>query len=202
MIGEIYTKTTPVSAYQPPKEIQDLTSFIQRDFQQGQAIIDKPWRELGDLSITDRTSRDQKTFNAFVDETIEDPSEAWQWRGTRSKARNKAIAMHAQLTAGYIIPMFLAQNDADEEDRDMSDIMRDVCEWMVNNSNYKSSFLMTSMGMLVNPVTYLGAEYAQIFQKIREKTEKGYTVTEILDEVLSGFQAPVYSADQILITNA
>jgi hypothetical protein len=201
MNGEIYSKT-PISSYQPSKAVADFTSQVRKDFSTGVDILNRGWEELGGLSVIERMNRDQRTFNAFVDEGCEDPSQAWKWRGTRSKARNKAIAMHAQLTAGYIIPMFLAQNDADEEDRDFSDIMRDICEWMVNNSNYKSSFLMTSMGMLVNPVTYLGAEYAQVFQKIKEKAEKGYTVTEILDEVLSGFQAPVYSADQILITNA
>lgn len=201
MIGEL-KKDSQVAAYQPSKEVSDFTAIVKKDFGTGVDILNKPWMELGDLSVIERMNRDQRTFNAFVDESVEDPGEAWKWRGTRSKARNKAIAMHAQLTAGYIIPMFLAQNDASEEDRDMSDVMRDIAEWMVNNSNYKSSFLMTTMGMLVNPVTYLGAEYAQIFQKIKEKTEKGYTVTEILDEVLSGFRAPVYSADQILITNA
>lgn len=202
MIGETKGSNIPVSSYQPSKAVADFTAKVRNDFSQGIDIISKPWIELGDLSVVERMNRDQRTFNAFVDESCEDPGQAWKWRGTRSKARNKAIAMHAQLTAGYIIPMFLAQNDNDEEDRDMSNVMRDIAEWMVNNSNYKSSFLMTSMGMLVNPVTYLGAEYAQVFQKIKEKTEKGYTVTEILDEVLSGFQAPVYSADQILITNA
>jgi len=202
MIGETKGSNIPVSSYQPSKAISDFTSHVREDFSQGIEILNKPWIELGDLSVIERMNRDQRTFNAFVDEDVEDPSQAWKWRGTRSKARNKAIAMHAQLTAGYIIPMFMAQNDNDEEDRDFSNIMRDICEWMVNNSNYKSSFLMATMGMLVNPVTYLGAEYAQVFQKIKEKTDKGYTVTEILDEVLSGFQAPVYTADQILITNA
>jgi len=202
MIGETKGSNIPVSSYQPSKAISDFTSHVREDFSQGIEILNKPWIELGDLSVIERMNRDQRTFNAFVDEDVDDPSEAWKWRGTRSKARNKAIAMHAQLTAGYIIPMFMAQNDNDEEDRDFSNIMRDICEWMVNNSNYKSSFLMATMGMLVNPVTYLGAEYAQVFQKIKEKTDKGYTVTEILDEVLSGFQAPVYTADQILITNA
>lgn len=201
MIGEIYAKT-PVSSYQPSQAICDFTDQVKKDFAQGIDIITKPYVELNDLSVIDRMNRDQRTFNAFVDESIEDPATAWQWRGTRSKARNKAIAVHAQVTAGYIIPMFMAQNDSDEEDRIYSDAMRDIVEWMVNNSNYKSSFLMTAMGMLVNPVTYLGAEYAEVFQKIKEKTEKGYTTRQIIDEVLSGFQAPVYSADQILITNA
>jgi hypothetical protein len=57
--------------------------------------------------------------------------------------------------------------------------------------------------MLVNPVTYLGAEYNEVFQKVKVMNETGgYSSKEILDEVLSGYQAPVYSADQIMITNA
>lgn len=201
MIGDI-TKDTPVSSYQPPKEIADLSKNVKRAFSDGVEIITKEYVELNNMSVIERDNRDQRTFNAFVDESIEDPNEAWKWRGTRSKARNKAIAMHAQLTAGYVVPMFMAQNDMDEEDRDFSEAMRDVVEWMVNNSDYKSSFLNVSMGMLVNSVTYLGAEYAQIYQTIRERTEKGYTKKEIIDEVLSGFKAPVYSSSEILITNA
>jgi len=61
---------------------------------------------------------------------------------------------------------------------------------------------MVAMGMLVNPVTYLGAEYVEVYQKIKTRIGKGYTSKEIIDEVLSGFQAPVYSADQILFSNA
>lgn len=147
-------------------------------------------------------NRDQRTFNAFVDETRENPADAWKWRGTRSKARNKAIAMHAQLTAGYIIPMFMAQNEFDEEDEGFSDAMEDCVQWLADNSSYKPSFLAVSMGMLVNPVTYMGAEWCEVFQTIKERSENGsITRKEVLDEVLSGFHAPVWSADQVLITN-
>lgn len=196
------TQPERVSNYQPNQDIQNFTKTVKADFSTGVDILNKDWVELNDMSVIERMNRDQRTFNAFVDDSIEDPNEAWKWRGTRSKARNKAIAMHAQLTAGYIIPMFMAQNNDDEEDRDMSNVMRDTAEWMVNNSNYKSSFLQTAMSMLVNPVVYLGADYCKVFQTIKEKTANGYSKTEILDDVLSGFQAPVYSADQILITNA
>lgn len=201
MIGSIYAKT-PVASYQPSKAVCDFTAMVQKDYQRGTDILNREYVELNDLSPIARDNRDKRTFNAFVDENIEDPNDAWRWRGTRSKARNKAIAMHAKLTSGYIIPNFLAQNDADEEDRDFSDIMRDCSEWLVNNSNYKSSFLMASMGMLVNCVTYMGAEWAEVYQTIKEKIDKGYEKKEILDEILSGFQAPVYSAEQVLISNA
>jgi hypothetical protein len=200
MIGEI-KNTTPLSHYQPSKDVQDLTTFVRKDFASGNEILHRNWVELNNRSVVDDQDRGKRTFNAFVDEEIEDPSIAWQWRGTRSKARNQAIALHAQLTAGYIVPMYMAQNDNDEEDLDFSEVMRDTVEWMVNNSDYKSSFLQAAMGMLVNPVTYLGAEYCEVFQKIKEKTDQGYVVSEVLDEVLSGFQAPIYDASQVLISN-
>jgi len=201
MIGDI-KNNTPVSSYQPSKEIGDFTNEVKKEFSVGYDILTRPWVELNDLSVIERDNKDKRTFNAFVDDNIEDPSDAWKWRGTRSKARNKAIALHAQLTAGYIIPMFLAQNEDDEEDRDFSDLMRDGIEWMIDNSNYKSSFLKASMGMLVNSVTFMGTEYADIYQTIKEKTDNGYTKKEVLDEVLSGFQAPIYTSSQVLITNA
>jgi len=204
MIGDIIDKRTPISAYQPPKPVADLTADVKKDYSQGAEILNRSWNELNDYSVIDRMNKDQRTFNALVDESVENPAEAWKWRGTRSKARKKALAMHAHLTANYIVPMVSAQNDDDEEDRGMADIMRDILDWMIapTNSNYQSSFLMASMGMLVNPVTYLGAEYCEVMQKVKTKTDNGYETKEVLDEVLSGFQAPVYSADQILITNA
>src|SRR3990167_4509272 len=201
MMGDIY-KDSPVSSYKPSQEVADLTSFCKKDFQLGYNILTRPWTELGDLSVIDRDSRDKKTFNAFVDENIEDPAQAWKWRGTRSKARNKGVMTHNQLTANYILPMFMAQNEDDEEDRGFSELMRDGVEWMTDNSNYKTSYLQNTMGMIVSPVTYMGAEYAEVYQTIREKTDQGYTKKEILDEVLSGFQAPVYGCDEVMILNA
>ena len=56
-------------------------------------------------------------------------------------ARNKGIAMHAQLTASYLLPLFQAQNEDDEIDKGFSEVMSDIIEWMAEptNSNYQSS---------------------------------------------------------------
>lgn len=203
MNDSIIKNSTPVSLYQPPPDVSKLTAMVQKDYATGHDILTRAWTELNNYSVLDRMNKDERTFNAFVDEDIEDENEAWKWRGTRSKARNQGIAMHANLTAAYIIPLFLAQNENDEIDRDFSDFMQDIVEWMTLNSEYQSSFLTLVFGMLTDPVVYLGAEYMEVFQTIRERQADGSaTTTEILDEVLSGFQAPVYTADQILITNA
>lgn len=202
MIGDIPHKSAP-SLYQPSEAVSDLTAVVQKDCTLGTEILNRTWPELNNYSVIDRMNKDQRVFNAFVDEDIEDPAEAWKYRGTRSKARNKGIAMHATLTASYIIPSFIAQNDNDEVDRDFSDFMQDIVEWMTLNSDYRSSFLTLVFGMLTDPVVYLGAQYNEVYQTVKIGEEDGtLSKKEILDEVLSGFQAPVYSADQVLITNA
>lgn len=204
MIGEI-DRSTPISMYQPPKAVADFTSIVKDDYAKGQDILDRPWTELNDRSIIDDENRGQMMFNAFVDTNVENPDDAWKWRGTRSMARNKGIAMHANLTAGFLLPMFVAQNDNDEQDRDFSEVMRDIIEWMASptNSNYQSSFLSAVFGMIKNPVTFLGAEYCEVMQTVREKQLDGsITTKEILDEVFSGFQVPIFSSTQVLITNA
>lgn len=194
-----------ISAYQPSQEICDFTSMVKKDYDIGVTILNKPYLELNDRSVIDDENRGQMMFNAFVDTSVDDPRESWKWRGTRSMARNKGIAFHANLTANYLLPLFVAQNEDDEIDRGMSEVMQDIIEWMAlpTNSNYQSSFLQIVFGMETNPVTFLGAEYCEVFQTIKEKSENGkYTTKEILDEVLSGFKAPIWSSSQVLISNA
>lgn len=191
-----------ISSYQPGAAVMEATDRVRRDAQKGDEILNRSWVELNNRSVIEDDQRGRRVFNAFVDEDIEDPSEAWKWIGTRSKARNKAIATHALLTQGYVLPDFMAQNDDDEEDLGFSEMMDDSVEWLAMNSNYKESFLSVSMAMLYAPVAYLGAEWNEVTQTVKEKALQGYSRREIRDEVLSGFNAPIYSAQQILITNA
>lgn len=205
MIVDAYSTKKEKSGYLPPTEVVELTKQVQRDYSYGSGILNRPWIELNDRSVIDDENRGQLMFNAFVDTTVDDPGEAWKWRGTRSRARNKGIAMHANLTANFLMASFVAQNDADEVDQEFSQIMRDIIEWMCepNNSNYQSSFLQVVFGMMTNPVTYMSAEYFEVMQTIKERNEDGsITTKQMLDEVLSGFQAPILSASQVLITNA
>lgn len=205
MIGDIYKQTSVPSGYAPSPEVADFTAYVKRDFFEANRVLQTPWEELNNRSVIDDENRGKMMFNTFVDTSNENPADAWKWKGTRSMARNKGVAMHAQLTAAYVIPMFMAQDENNETDQDFSELMRDLTEWMIQdeNSEYKSSFLSLIFGVLTNPVTYFGAEYAEVYQKIKIKQEDGsMTTKEIIDEVLSGFKSPVYSPAQVLITNA
>lgn len=202
MIGELTKQNSEPSAYQPSQVILDITKVVRDDFARGEEILNTPHSELNGYSVIERMNKDQRTFQAFVDESDIDPKESWKWKGTRALARKKAFAMHAHITSRYYVPGVFPQNSGQEDDREMARAMRDIVEWMITNSNYRSSFFLASMGVLVNPVTYLQADYCEVYQKVKEKTEDGYATTEILDEVLSGLSCNVLSADQILITNA
>lgn len=203
MIGDIINKVTPVSTFQPSSDVADITKLVQKEYGKGWDVLNKPWEELNGYSVIDRMNKDQRTFNAFVDESVESAEESWKWIGTRSLARKKAMAMHAHLTSQYAIANVSAQNEAQEEDRAIGYLMKDITTWMTVNSEYRKSIILATMGMLVNPAVYLEADFNEIYQIIRRKNEQGkMEKKEILDEVFSGFQTRVYSANQVLIPNA
>ena len=202
MIGEI-SKRSHISAYQPTDAgVVELTQDAKKVYATGEGILNHSYRELNNYSIIERMNVDQMALNSYVDENA-DENEAWKWRGTRGIARTKAMVMHSSMTTKIALPMTFAQNDKQEIDKGFSMAMRDILEWMSVNSEYRPSYILTTMGALANPVTYLGAEFCESMQTIKDQDKDGKVFEkEIVDEVFSGFQTPVYSADQILITNA
>src|SRR3990167_8237420 len=202
MIGFTSKEYHTLSSYQPNSEIISLTKDFKDAFGKGVQILNTSCEELNNYTPIARMNRDQRAFNAFVDETSDDPMEAWKWKGTRSMALKKTLDSHAHITAVLAVPMAFAQNEKQEEDRQMSNVMRDILEWMAVNSEYRENYVNIMLGALVNPVTWMGAEYVESFITIKEQNEDGsFIKKEVLDEEISGFRAPVYSADQVLITN-
>ena len=192
--------STP-SLYQPDEKVSELTQYAKQVYDQGHRVLNQSYPELNDRSIIEDERIGKKIWNAYVDESTPDPFEAWKWQGTRSEARKRGVAMHAQLTAGFLFAGISAQDEDDKEDRAAGDFMRGLVEWMAENSDYTSSFIQVTMGMLMNPISYLGAEYAEVMQKVREKVNNGWKVSEVLDEEFSGFRAPVYGSTDIMVTN-
>lgn len=196
MIYEFNKKN--ISLYSPPKKVEEFTAIFQRDYNTGMEILQRSWTELNNRSVLQDDQHGKMMFNAFVNTESEDPNESWRYKGTRSEARNKGVATHAQLTQNFLLPSFVAQNDDDELDEGFSEVMQDAVEWMAqpNVSNYQKSFFQVALSMLQSPVVYLGAEFYEVYTKNRKLNK------DVLDEVLSGFQCPIWSCNQILIANA
>lgn len=207
MIGELFfkddkEKLRQLSDYQPSAAVGEITLKVKNDYSTGHENINRSFRELNDESVITRKNIDQARFNAYVEPKSDDPEDSWRWNGVRPLARFKMISIAAHTTASLLYPKAFAQNDNDEEDEEGANIMQDMIAWNIRNSKYEISYLYGVIGALTNPCVYLGAEYAEVMQTIRERDKNGeLTKTEVIDEVLSGFQTHVIPTDEILIAN-
>ena len=192
-----------LSEYVPPKEVSDLTARVKQDYQQGYNILHNVFEEFNDMSLIDRMNTDQKLFNVHIPEASQDPQENWRWNGVRPTTRNKIISIVAHLTYQIIFPNVFAQNPDDEEDKLAGEVMRDLIEWHIRNSDYELSFLYAVIAACVNPVSYLQVEFSEAMQTIKKRYDNGEIGTEeVIDEVLSGLHLYNVPADEILISNA
>jgi hypothetical protein len=198
--------TAKPSAYNPSDEVKTRTQQVLREFGLADELHNKPYLEFNNLSLLDRQSLDQMSWNQFVSQQSEDPAQAWKSNAFRPIVRNKIIAMAAHVAASIIYPKIYAQNDNDEEDREAGKIMRDIMEWANDNSNggqgYDRTFLFTVIGALVNPAAIIHTEYTERFRNIKEMADNGsWNVKKVLDEVMSGFQDSLVPVDELWIAN-
>lgn len=190
-----------VSAWQPPKDVADLTNRISQDFTIGYDLHNRPFEEFNDQSLIGRVDIDQKRWNAYRAPQSQDIDEAWRWDGIRPITRNKIIGIVAQMTANIAIPAPFAQNDKDEIDRLAAQVMRDLMEFNIRNSNYVDAYIMYLIDALVNPVAYLGIDFVEAMQTIRENVDGKISKKEVIDTVMSGFQVNNIPIDEVLISN-
>lgn len=208
MIGTLLTDPkdptkilTPLSAFAPPEDVKNLTQRVSQDNGVAFSLQNKALTEFNDYSLLQRADIDQKRWNAYRAPPSMDVDEAWRWNGIRPITRNRIIGIVAQMTARIVIPAPYAQNDQDELDVSVAQIMRDLMEYNIRNSNYVDNYIMWITDALVNPVAYLGVGFFEAMQTIKEENEGKVTKKDVLDGVVSGFQTFNIPLDEIFIGN-
>ncbi len=191
-----------VSAYNPPIEVKNRTEQVKQDYEIGHTIMHRGWREFNDKSILEQMNSDQRAFNSYVPPRSNDPDESWRIQTVRPITRNKIISIAAQVTANLMVPKAFAQNTNDEEDKQAANVMNDLIEWTIKNSDYEYTMLHGIISALVNPALILKAEFAQVMQTIKAKNERGeITDKQVVDEILSGFQTHIVPVEELFIAN-
>jgi len=200
--GTIDLTLMSMSAFQPPEPVAEITKLVRKDYEIGYNILHRSFEEFNNKSLIERMNIDQRNFNSWVQPKTTDPTKKWQWPGIRPIVRGKLLSIAAHVIALMLYPEIVAQNDKDEMDKKTAEIMRYLIEWLIKNSDYEMSFLYGVVAALINPVAYLEAEYVEAVQTIRKRNADGtITYQEMIDEVISGFQANNIPADEILIAN-
>jgi len=194
--------TNEVSSYQPSVEAKAATSEVMKDYQTGQENQTRPRQEFNDRSILTEIDVNQKAFNSYVPPKSDDPDMSWRAQTVRPITRNKLISIASHVTATILYPGVFAQNPDDQEDKDSAQVMKDLMQWTIDNSNYPRAFISAVIGMLVDPYTVVNVEYLEVMRKVKEMKEDGtWTSKEILDEVMSGFCTNILPAKEILFAN-
>lgn len=195
-------KKDTVSFYQPSEGVRNVTRAVYKDFELGNENLNKPRREFNDKSIAQEVDANQKAFNSYVPPRSQDPDESWRAQTVRPITRNKLISIAAHITSKTIFPNVFAQNDRDEEDKEAALVMRDLMEYVIENSMYERVFIQAVIAALVDPMVIISVEFAQVMRTVKWMKEDGtWTKQEILDTVLSGFQMYIVPVKQLLFAN-
>lgn len=189
------------STYQPTDEEKEKLSRVKLHFQLGYVNMYTPRVELNDLAVIQRAMVDQMAFNTY--QPNDGVTSDWHSNAMRPVIRNKIVAVAAHATARTPFPKWFAWNNQNEEQQDAAEVMDNCIQVAGSQSNYKMILLMASLSSLVNPITYVYKEYAEVFhtpKRGRNPDGTWYRPREI-DVTNSGHKALVVSPDEIFFQN-
>jgi hypothetical protein len=201
--GKLLKVLDETSEYNPSDETKKVIQMVKFDMRQGRDVLERKYTEFNDRNVLEELNQNQANFNSYVPPRSDDPDESWRAQTVRPVTRNKLISIAAHVTAQILFPNIFAQNKKDEEDKAAATVMRDLIEWVIDNSEYSRKFIQAVLGALTDPVVVIKSEYAEVMRKVKEMREGGgYTVREMVDEVMSGFIYNLFPANEVYISNA
>lgn len=209
------TKLTPqqvlkgnynLSEYQPTAAEAEIRELVLRHFTLGYTNMYTPRVEFNDLSVIQRMTVDQMSFNTYQPNNGQpatfDEIQAWRSRAMRPIVRNKCVSIAAHATATLIFPKVFAYNNQNDEQQDAARVIEDLMEWAADQSNYANTAMRRTISALTDPASIGYTEYSEVYRKVkRPKPDGSYTTEMMLDEGLSGFQDYPVSVDELFIEN-
>lgn len=189
-----------LSSYQPPKHVLDLFGLCQQDYQVGYTLQHRPFDYFDGWSLLQRTRMDQRTFGAFVGAEYVSSEKRWKWRGRKNTARNKLLAIAAQMVAGILFPTVMAYDDQQNDQAMLARVMRIQVEHHLKRANYEMQFLFSLLSALVCPAVFLQVEWVEAMQKVKVRLmDDSIDMQDAIDEVLSGLQLNIRPVDEIML---
>lgn len=166
----------------------------------------RPRREFNDLTMMERLAIDQMAWSVYQPndgDSLDGNVNSWRSNAVRPIVRNKIFSITGHITARTIIPRFVAYDEESQEQHDAGEIMSDLMEWSILNTNstYADVSLNATLAALVEPVSIVGTQYRTVYRTVkRGKNNDGtYKTEQIIDEDLSGFIDESIPADQLYV---
>lgn len=188
------------------KKTRERREQIQRDFATADRIRRNTYEEFNwagnEESLINYSREMFLRFNLTPPPPSGDPDDDWKSNHVQPMTRNKVMAVIAAVTSALMRPAIIAQNTDGEQDRKAARIMSECVTYANYHSGYDDTMLAAVQTMCTTPAILLHQGYAQVKRKVKEMQASGdYTVKEVLDEHLSGFQANIIPVDELYISN-
>lgn len=166
------------------------------------------YTEFNGNTLLDRASTDLELFNGNTPPGSADPDEDWHANTVNPLTRNRCISIMAHLIQAYLYPTFVAQNEDDEEDKEMSMIMNDSVEFALEQAKYSEKMMNMLYAFVSEPIVLVKVDYCKVYREVKrildepyldEETEKevNWEFKRELDQELSGYQIDVMPYDEV-----
>lgn len=194
---------TPLAPYQADERVKNRTAEVMNDFWYARQTMNGSYAEFNFESVLSAQDKAQRSFNAFVEPRSSDPDEEWKSNAYRPIVRNRIISIAAHICQVLIFPLIAAQNDKDEFDRMAAAVMRDLMEYVAEESDYARTFVYTVIAALVNPAAIVHTEFSKRMRTVKNMVGDGtkWEVKEVLDEIMSGFKDNIVPIDELFIAD-
>lgn len=190
------------SPYNPGKEVIELFERVQTDYQTAYTLQHRTFNEFDGVSLLDRARLDQESFAAYVGSEYVPAHKQWRWRGRKNTTANRLMGVASQMVAAMLFPYVRAVNDQNEEEKDAARVMQILIEDHLKKAGYDEKFLYILMAALVNPAVFVGVEYVNAIQRIKQRGMDGKVeIIEAVDELLSGLQLNIIPIDELLLAD-
>jgi len=195
------TTANRVSAYKPSEQIKKRFSQLRSEMATADEIRNKTYKEFNNRSLIQYQDDCQKAFNNYVLPSSDAPAEKWKANTIRPLTRNKVISIAAHVTSQVLQPAVLAQNKDSKEDKQAALVMKDLMDYVLDESKYARHFVNGVISALVNPVIIFEQGFAEVKRKFKEITAEGWEEVEKIDEVFSGFFTSLVPTEEFFIGN-
>lgn len=199
-------KKLEASSYKPSDEDKQVILMVTDHYARGTNVLNKPRKEFDDLSVIQASKAFQLRFNTYVPNDgrgFEGDPNNWRSKAIKPVQRNKVISIAAHATARQIFPKVFATDKMNTTQDSSARVMELLMENAANNSGYDKIFFRAVVNSLVNVVSVVYSEYAEVYQNFKtEKDEKGkYKIEKKLNRTYSGFQDDILLPEELLIEN-
>jgi hypothetical protein len=200
-------KKLEASSYRPSDEDKQVLNMVIDHYAKGTNILNKPRKEFDDLSVIQASKAFQLRFNTYVPNDgrgFEGDPNNWRSKAIKPVQRNKVISIAAHATARQIFPKIFATDKMNFTQDSSAKVMELLMENAANNSNYDKTFFRAVINSLVNVVSVVYSEYAEVYQNFkteRDETTGKYKIEKKLNRTYSGFQDEILLPEELLIEN-